>query len=187
MNISIDTLKQILKIDGVTYSYKADNKNLTVADWFERYEGVKEYDGVVAKIQKWFYGSLQKTAWCATSMSYALSQLGIMQYTIGTKEQNCYNFYNKVLDKNTVTILNKNSDFKRGDILILCFDSVFNVNSRKHITSVYANTESDSQYISCIGGNQSDMIRVTSYARNNIVFAFRPNYDLANDKFAEDM
>lgn len=189
MLISINTETQTLTIDNKTYSYKKQNtvnkKQLTVADWFEKYEGVKEYDGIVATVQKWFYGTLVKSAWCATSMSYALAQLGLLKYTIGTKEDNCYNFYEKAKKCKTCIFLPLDGDFLRGDILIFKWDiGEFSPDSSKHITSVYNYTQSSEEYIPCIGGNQNDSIKVSYYHRTKLVAALRPCYNLGNTAFA---
>lgn len=41
-----------------------------IADAMESCLGAKEWDETVEKIQKWFYGSFVKAAWCATGVSY---------------------------------------------------------------------------------------------------------------------
>ena len=59
----------------------------TVTDLFEKHLGVREYNGIVATMLKWYYGELRKVAWCAVSMSYMMNQLGLLDQ-IGGKNQN---------------------------------------------------------------------------------------------------
>lgn len=162
-------------IDGVEYVPKeGEAKNiLTVVDVFERYKGTKEYDGVVAVIQKWYYGSMVKAAWCATSMSWALAQLGLLKKTLGKKQENVY-LMEKALESAGCQEIEEADEAKRGDILILNFSSTWNSTASKHVTAFTGQREGDLLY--CIGGNQSDSIKVTGYNRKSVRSIWRPAY-----------
>lgn len=166
-------------IDGVKYVPEKDT-NLTVADVFTKYIGTKEYDGVVATIQKWYYGTLVKASWCATSLSWCLSQLGIMKYTIGKKQENVYHFVTAIRNTGTAKEISVGADLKRGDILVFNWNGSFSPTSDKHITSCNEDTKSCADSIPCIGGNQSDMICIANYPRNKLVAVFRPDYTKSN-------
>lgn len=162
-------------IDGVEYVPKEDGEEsvLTVVDVFEKYRGTREYDGVVAVIQKWYYGSVVKAAWCATSMSWALAQLGLMKKTIGTKQENVY-LFEKALENNLCQEVEYPDDAKAGDIIILNFSARWSITANKHVTAFTGQREGDVFY--CIGGNQSDSIKVTGYNRTSIRSIWRPAY-----------
>lgn len=148
----------------------------TVADVFEKYRGAREFTGIVAEIQKWYYGSVVKADWCATSMSWALGRLGILAVTIGKKQENVFHTANQLEKVGTATKVNKNGALKRGDIVIIQHTSSWHVTARKHITSVYADTNIGTTYVPCIGGNQADQIKVSSYERSKIREVWRPDY-----------
>lgn len=148
----------------------------TVADVFKRYEGTREYDGIVAIIQQWFYGSVIESPWCATSMCWALAQLGLRAYTIGGKYENVYDL-KQALSRGvsigqcqSVSIYN----MEYGDIVILNFDGNFSPTSSKHVTS-FVEYKKDG-WFSAIGGNQDDSIKFKDYNQENIVAVYRPQY-----------
>lgn len=165
-----------ITINGVDYVPVYIPDYFTVADVFYHYAGVKEYDGIVAVIQKWYYGSLVKDSWCATAMSWALAQLGLRDYTLKGKFENVY-LMNQALMKAC-------SDgrceqiptgcYHYGDIIVLSFDDGFSITSNKHITS-FVDWDGGLK-IKCIGGNQNDGIFEKSYFVKDIVQAYRPNY-----------
>lgn len=76
MKIEVHGDIKSLVIDGVEM-IKPKTKNL--AQEFKKHLGVKEYTGIVETIQKWYYGSLVKDAWCATSMSYFAEQCNLSE------------------------------------------------------------------------------------------------------------
>lgn len=84
----------IIRIDTDTKEVTFEENNLksklTLADIISNYIGTKEYDGIVATIQKWYYGELVKTSWCATAISYFSNQIGVLEQ-IGGKNENVYN------------------------------------------------------------------------------------------------
>ena len=167
-NVDISDILHKLEMDTVSV--------ITGTDVLENYIGTTEYNGIVAKIQKWYYGRLVKAPWCATCASWVLDQLkknGVsMLDTLKCKDENVYNMYKKLLQSKTEV----NGDIKRGDIIILCFDNKFNTTASKHVTFAYKDTPSTSKTVSCLGGNQCDKICVKDYNRSNIVGIFRPDY-----------
>ena len=155
----------------------------TVTDLFEKYIGTKEYNGIIATIQKWFYGEMMRDAWCATSMSYFMHELGILKQ-IGGKNENVYcmmeasrkSGYGKFYYARQIP---ENMLVKRGTI-------IFNLNSgtkmtegsSKHVTSAYEDfTYSGTGHYQGLGGNQSDMIKVTRYTQGKIYAIFVPEYE----------
>lgn len=141
---------------------------------FEVNEGVKEYEGIVATIQSWFYGRLVRASWCATSMSYMMQAAGLP----GVREENvnllriaCKAkalagkgvFYDK--SKLPPTI-------RRGDVCFWLFDgSTMTNTSKKHVNVCTADT--DGQTIQCIGGNQDNMICSKPYKRSYLYAVYR--------------
>lgn len=77
MKYMIDTEK--MTIEKMTPDENAGH--MTIADYMELDLGAKEWDGVVTAIQTWFYGSLVKSAWCATGLSYYSHMAGKDYYT----------------------------------------------------------------------------------------------------------
>lgn len=149
----------------------------TLADVFEHYYGTKEYNGIVAVIQRWYYGSLVKDSWCATSLSWCLAQLGLMAHTIGKKYENVYHLYNALVEHEKKGNVSRETyeSIKRGDIVIFKWEDKFAVNSKKHV-SVYTGFKIE-DVIECIGGNQDDAIMNKGYKKENIVAIFRPQYE----------
>lgn len=159
----------------------------TVTDLFEKYIGVKEYNGIVRTMIEWFYdGKFAKVSWCAISMSYMLNKLGLLA-KIGQKQENCYYLLKEFekADKNGVGKLYmknkipKNYTVKRGTIiLILKSDPPMTYDSAKHVTSAYKDfTYTGSGYFSSLGGNQSDYIKESQYPQKQIYAIYEPPYE----------
>lgn len=154
----------------------------TVTDAFAPYIGTVEYNGIVATIQKWYYGSLVKDSWCATSMSYFANSLGLLD-KIGGKNENVY-YMMKACQNAGDGEFYFRSDIPQGYIVrrgtiifLLTSDPPMTSTSRKHVTSAYEDfTWKGSGYVQCLGGNQSDRIKVSQYSQSNIYAIFRPNY-----------
>lgn len=154
----------------------------TVTDMFEPYIGTKEYDGIVALIQKWFYGSMYKGAWCATSMSYFMNELGLLEQ-IGGKNENVYCMLKACEAVNRKRFKHKNEipegyRIKRGTIIFnLNSGTVMTESSSKHVTSAYADFDyNPAKSYKGLGGNQSDMIRISEYTQKKIYAIFEPPY-----------
>lgn len=147
---------------------------LNTADFLARYEGAKEYDSVVSTIQKWYYGSLVKAPWCATCMSWALAMLGVRvekAENVYTLMRNCQ--YAATQGYGTFYSKSELPELKRGDVCFLLFSgTTMTTTSKKHVTA-FIEKPSDER-IRCIGGNQSDQIRVTDYASSTLYAMYRP-------------
>lgn len=177
-NLMINALETIAYIIGRNPDKTVQNKDyITIADVFEKYEGTVEYTGIVKNMQEWFYGSLVKSAWCATSLCWCLAQLGLLKYTIGKKKRVYENVYHLTLAliSGSCDYVEYPTELKRGDIVTLNFSGKFSPVSSKHITVVYKDYEGDGQIV-CIGGNQGDKIQVSTYDARYIIHAFRPHY-----------
>ena len=154
----------------------------TVTDAFAPYIGTVEYNGIVATIQKWYYGSLVKDSWCATSMSYFANTLGILD-KIGGKNENVYYMMKACQNAGDGEFYFRDDIpsgyiVRRGTIIfLLTSDPPMTSTSRKHVTSAYEDfVWKGSGYVQCLGGNQSDRIKVSQYSQKNIYAIFRPNY-----------
>lgn len=165
----------------IPYSLKTEKK-ITLADLFAEYRGAKEYSGIVEEIQKWYYGSLVKAPWCATSLSYFADKLGILNQ-IGGKNDNVHLMF---LDCRRVNPkkcyiqerdrIKDNFEIRKGDILFWLWDgNLMTSTASKHVgVAEYASTGSDP--IFCIGGNQKDKICTQQYDRKYLYMVFRPDY-----------
>lgn len=161
---------------------------LTLADVMSNYIGTKEYEGIVAVCQKWYYGGAYQAPWCATFLSWCLSQMGLLTATLDIKLENVYNCWNKLMNKTRegkVTLISSPSQSKRGDIVVFNWDKTFNTVSSKHI-AVATGLFKDNK-IEVIGGNQDDMICCKLYSMDKIVNVFRPNYKLSTLKSLENL
>ena len=159
----------------------------TVSDLFEQYIGTKEYNGIVATIQKWFYGCKEvvHAPWCSTSMSYMLNELGLLD-KIGKRQDNVYRLMKEcesAAKRGVGTFYYRsniptNMNILRGTIVfILNSDPPMTFESSKHVTSVYENLKwKGSGNWKGLGGNQSDMIRVSQYVQAKIYAIYIPPY-----------
>lgn len=163
--------KEIIKILDNQKEY------ITLADVFLKYEGTKEYDGVVSIIQNWFYGDLIKAPWCATSICWGLAQLGLFDYTVHKrKTDNVYLLHNSLytaFEEKKIDMVHDGEGLRRGDIIILNFSKLFATTSSKHVTVFL---EDDVENIKCIGGNQNNGFFTKSYKKEFIKYVYRPHY-----------
>ena len=124
------------------------------------HRGDVEYNGFVATIQKWFYGSLVRDSWCATTISYLLAQVGLGEI----KSDNVKTLFDKISTSGKFDLLDKTCDIERGDILFwLWSGDVMTTSSNKHVG--IAEHTSKSNIIYCLGGNQKDKICTLAYDR----------------------
>ena len=164
----------------------------TLTDMFEAYIGAHEYNGIVAEIQKWYYGYVYKGAWCATSMSYFANQLGILDQLGGKNE----NVYEMMIDTTKAVRKSGKGKFmyaaqipyqyviKRGTVIFnLNSGTHMSADSSKHVTTAYKDFvyDVDDNY-DALGGNQSDEIRVSTYSQKRIYAIFEPDYDYEEKK-----
>lgn len=158
----------------------------TITDAFEPYIGTKEYNGIVRDIQVWFYGTLLKQSWCATSVSYFANQIGILDQ-LGGKNENVYRmmiatekafkaghggafYYAKNIPKGGV--------LRRGTVIFMLHSGTkMTETSSKHVTTAYEPfAYKGTGTFKALGGNQSDAIRVSEYAQKEIYAVFIPDY-----------
>ena len=137
------------------------------------WNGAKEWDGIVSGIQKWFYGSVVKASWCATTMSYLLTAVGL-----NVHEENVYNLMMKCKSLSAMGIgsfyasHSVPKQLKEGDILFMLWNGTqMTTTSSKHVTM--CNVSTTGSEVKCIGGNQNDGICVSTYYRKNIYAVYR--------------
>ena len=152
----------------------------TVTDLFEPYIGTREYNGIVAEIQTWFYGYVYKASWCCTSMSFFLNRMGLLD-KIGKKQENVYEMmemcrksgFGKFYYRKNIP---SNYKIKRGTIVfMLNSGEVMTSTSSKHITSAYEDfVWKGTGNWKALGGNQSDQIKVSQYTQSKIYAIYWP-------------
>lgn len=127
------------------------------------HRGDIEYNGFVATVQKWFYGSLVKASWCATTISYLLAQVGLEDI----KSDNVKTLLDKISASGKFELLDKTCNVERGDILFwLWSGDIMTTSSNKHVG--IAEHPSKSNTIYCLGGNQKDKICTLAYDRKSL-------------------
>lgn len=140
----------------------------TAIKFLTRHIGTQEYDGIVADIQTWFYGHLVKAPWCATCVSYVLSNI----YDYACKFENVYHLNNWAKNKSRMQVVDP-SEAQENDLVIISFGAPLAVTSRKH-TTFYTGKRDDSGNYLCLGGNQSNSIRISAYSPSDIHAVYRP-------------
>lgn len=160
------------ELTGVTN----DSKPALAAE-FAKYRGTKEYEGIVADIQKWYYGSLVKASWCATSLSYFANILGCLD-RIGGKAENVNQMR---LNCKKAASEGKGQYFEGKDIPIkiqkndilfwLWKGGEMKNDSSKHVG--VAEFDSSNEIIYCIGGNQADQVCTKAYDRSFLYAIYR--------------
>lgn len=172
MIIKIDTETKQVWFDDVETHLRSD-----IATEFAKYRGVTEYEGIVGQIQKWFYGYVSKTSWCATSLSYFAFVCGVLD-SFGGKHENVYNMMvacKAQADKGKGTFFDKYhipETIERNDILFWLWDGkIMNTTSSKHVG--VAEYKSNTDKIFCIGGNQKDKICTLEYDKKFLYAVYR--------------
>lgn len=175
MKIEIDTETGSVKVDGKEVN-KVTEENKNLVTLFMKYLGTKEYNGIVADIQKWYYGRLVKASWCATSVSYFANCLGILN-KIGGKNENVYHMMNACKALNGVHgtffgVGNIPAKLKANDILFFLWKGTkMGISSSKHVSICYEDTTQVK--IPCIGGNQDDSICIKAYDKKYLYGVYR--------------
>ena len=145
-------------------------RTLQMIKQLEKWKGAREWDGIVSGIQTWFYGYVSKTSWCATTMSYLLTAVGIPAKRENVKS--LYDFAKKSGDGWLYTKNDLPKTIKRGDILFFLWTGdMMTETSSKHVTMCEQDTNGD--MILCIGGNQSDGINPARYDRKHLYGVWR--------------
>lgn len=139
-----------------------------------QYVGTVEYEGIVETIQKWYYGSLVKAAWCATAISYFASKNGLPV----TKAENVLKLlhnFKKLPNEYGTFYDNKHipSVVMPGDICFWLWEgNTMFTTSKKHVS--IATGENGSKVLS-LGGNQDDSICIKEYEKTCLYALYRPN------------
>ena len=154
-------------IDSLIPPSQAKPDTETAISFLTRHIGTQEYDGIVADIQTWFYGHLVKAPWCATCVSYVLSHI----YNYNCKYENVYHLNNWA--KLTLMQVPDIANAKENDLVIISFGGPLSVTTRKH-TTFYTGKRDDSGNYLCLGGNQSNSIRISAYSPSDIYAVYRP-------------
>lgn len=172
--IDTDTMKITPYEEKPTTGNKASAqekpRGVQMVEQLEKWTGAHEWDGIVSGIQTWFYGCVSKTSWCATTMSYLLTAVGIP-----TRRENVLHLYNFAKKSGAGTFYTKDElpkNIKRGDILFFLWTGdTMTETSRKHVTMCEQDT--DGEMILCIGGNQSNGINPARYDRKYLYGVWR--------------
>ena len=159
---------------GTCQPYEVSMEKGDIVDFLVQYEGAKEYNGIVGAIQTWYYGSLVKAPWCATCMSWVFNKLGIpvdKAENVYTLMRNCQ--YAATQGHGTFYSKSELPELKRGDVCFLLFSgTTMTTTSKKHVTTFVK--DAGMGRICCIGGNQSDQIKVSDYNRSDLYAVYRP-------------
>ena len=145
---------------------------------FKQFEGTEEYDGIVAQIQKWYYGSLIMASWCATAVSYFADQLevpikaenvNIMRWKCETLAASGTGTY---YDRRTTGLPEV---IHKGDILFWLWsgDTMTNTSSKHVGVCAAENVAIQSAVVPCIGGNQDNKICVKNYDTRKLYAVYR--------------
>lgn len=174
--IDTDTMK-ITKMEEAEKAEASEKRQIKMLNLLRLYQGHKEWDGVVCGIQKWYYGYVSKTSWCATTISFLLSAVGI-----SVRRENVKNLLDyaevskigKVYTRNDFKI-GMCKEIKEGDILFFLWDGdTMTTGSKKHVSMCNETTTGDK--IKCLGGNQADAISEQIYDRSKLYAIWRIDY-----------
>lgn len=163
MRVEIDTATKTAWLDGKEYALTEKQMSMikTGADLMEEHLGTKEYEGIVADIQRWYYGRLVKAAWCATSVSYFLDKAGVGKQT--GRFESCTRMLESFKKRGYLdaTAFYGGGAYspKRGDIVFLSWKCKFDPDHVGFISSI----NKDTGELVVTSGNSSDMIKQDSY------------------------
>ena len=167
--IDTDTM-QISPYEEKTEATRPASRGEQMVEQLEKWKGAHEWDGIVSGIQTWFYGCMSKTSWCATTMSYLLTAVGIP-----VRRENVKDLYDFGKNSGSGRFYNKSElpkTIKRGDILFFLWTGyTMRETSSKHVTMCEEDT--DGEAILCIGGNQHDGINPARYDRKYLYGVWR--------------
>lgn len=148
------------------------NNGEKVYNQFVSRYGAREWDATVTAIQTWYYGSMVKDNWCATSMSYMCDQAGCLN-RVGGKNENVYDMMTAC---QAAAGQGQGTFYTQAQLpdpipsYCICFflwrGTVMTATSSKHVT--LCETDNGDGTLSCIGGNQSDEIRTSRYAKDRL-------------------
>lgn len=156
--------KYIVDTDlGTVEPYTKGYEGNTIADYMLMDLGAKEWDETVRKIQKWFYGSFIKAAWCATAVSY-------YAYRAGKKVVGRFENVDSMKDHmNNQGLLDCTKNYgggnytpKKGDLVFM--SSRYTYSDCTHVGVLFNLTGNTATIIS---GNSSNMIQLDTYNIDN--------------------
>ena len=173
-------MKYIIDTDTMQIAPYEDKKNdattpgktrgVQMVEQLEKWKGAHEWDATVSATKTRSYGYVSKTSWCATTMSYLLTAVGIP-----AKRENVLRLYNFAKKSGAGKFYTKDElpkTIKRGDILFFLWTvGTMTETSSKHVTMCEQDT--DGEMILCIGGNQSDGINPARYDRSYLYGVWR--------------
>lgn len=139
---------------------------MTIIEGFEEHIGTVEYNGIVADIQRWYYGYVQHSAWCATSTSYFAYQAGVLDQ-LGGRNEGVYEMM-KACEVAHASGRVKGKFYGYGNFpeiipkgAVIFFQRL----GLSHVAHCYEPIKySKLGWIQCIGGNQNDSICVKRYS-----------------------
>lgn len=138
------------------------NPTKNIALEFSKHIGTREYDGIVKKIQEWYYGRLVKASWCCTSLSYFAELCGVGDQTGKHENVDRMKDYMRNRDMLDCTKNYGGGQYKpkMGDIVFM--SSKHDFNDCTHVGAVYS-IDNITGRIDVISGNCDDMIKIKSY------------------------
>lgn len=176
----IHTIK--LVIDGETVYQQALNDDMEpvekidygkrIFEGFDANRNVLEYNGVVADIQKWYYGYVSKTPWCCSSLCFFANKAGALD-AIGGKNDNVYKMMlacEKAAKEGKGAFYDKAHLPERIPQYAILFwlweGDKMDAGSKKHVGIAEFASSGDTIY--CVGGNQGNKICTKAYERDRL-------------------
>lgn len=148
------------------------NNGERVYNQFVARYGAREWDATVQQIQTWYYGSMVYDNWCATSMSYMCYQAGCLN-RIGGKNENVYDMMTAC---QTAAAQGLGTFYSKAQLpavippYCICFwlwsGTTMTAGSSKHVNMCEVDNQDGT--IACIGGNQSDQIKTSTYNKSRL-------------------
>lgn len=169
MEISIKGDFSSLIIDGKEYM----QKHSIISEEMCKYLGTKEYTGIVADIQRWYYGKLVRDAWCTTSISYFANLCGVSEQT--GKHENVDMLKEYMNNRHALDCTKRygggSYKAKPGDIIFFSTKHLYK--DCTHVGSV-VDINHSTGWVKWVGGNTDNAISVkeNNYLTDPYVIAF---------------
>jgi hypothetical protein len=164
-DLKVNTSNGNIKFNGLLVGNYQKNRKAkeNIADVFEEYLNAKEWDSTVEKIQRWYYGSYVKDHWCATSLSYFASLVGLSD--IVGKHENCDRMKEHFEKQNRIhkTIVyggDGKYQPKRGDVVFM--SNKFTYADITHV-GVVSSINHENGEVNVISGNCENAIKYKTY------------------------
>ena len=149
----------------------SNNGEKVYNEFVARY-GARQWDATVQAIQTWFYGSMVYDNWCASSLCYMADQAGCLN-RIGGKHDNVYDM---MIACQVAAAANLGTFYTKAQLpatippYAVCFwlwsGTTMTSTSSKHVN--LSELDNGDGTLTCIGGNQSDQIRSSTYNKNRL-------------------